>query len=268
MVDKNDRSSYSPGDGVNYTRMERKRKRKTCFGNHVNDQINDAKDQSSDEDTARRGPTSPVYIGHCTPILQTPPKSILPIIGSKQTPLSNSPECSISDVDSAEKLKVRFGDKPMGRDEETDDTAARSLSSSSLYNSSLTEVDAHSPLSVIQPRNSTKLQTPPSNSTNASISHVDSAGRSGQILEAGSGVTVDLDVGDGEYVLKVKRRCIPSSTDEHRAEEIKELAQSAGMLFLQAEILRDMGEQLLAQYRASLRYVTGKPASRIDLTHP
>lgn len=66
------------------------------------------------------------------------------------------------------------------------------------------------------------------------------------------GVNISVELFGGEYVLKIKRRnYILSSTNEEMAERL----QSAGMLFLQAEILREMGEQLFAQYRGSVRSI-------------
>ncbi|KAL2337786.1 hypothetical protein Fmac_012232 [Flemingia macrophylla] len=47
---------------------------------------------------------------------------------------------------------------------------------------------------------------------------------------------------------------VPSSSDELNEEEANQLVQSAGMLFGQAEILRGMGEQLLARYRKCLQF--------------
>lgn len=121
-----------------------------------------------------------------------------------------------------------------------------SPSTSHTNNSSVTDDDIQTPLKSVQP--ATQPQTPLStNSTNVSS---DSAGRSIMVLETGSGVSAHFDL-DGDYVVRVKRS-ITSSTIECNVKVTKELAQSAGML---AEILRDMGEQLLAQYRTSLQYV-------------
>ncbi|KAL2337775.1 hypothetical protein Fmac_012221 [Flemingia macrophylla] len=74
------------------------------------------------------------------------------------------------------------------------------------------------------------------------------------ITEAGSGFSVKHGVTDGEYVLKIRRMSVPSSSDELNEEEANQLVQSAGMLFAQAEILRGMGDQLLAHFRACLQF--------------
>ncbi|RDX83875.1 hypothetical protein CR513_35161, partial [Mucuna pruriens] len=130
----------------------------------------------------------------------------------------------------------------------TDDNAAPSPSPSNL---SGPEAAPWTPCNAI-PSIIDGQQTPFSESS--------TKGRSGQMLEAGSGVTVYLNTEGGEYVLRINRRSIPSSSHENKVEEAKQMAQSAGMLFLQAEILRDMAEQLLAQSRATLQYEFRKPA--------
>ncbi|XP_029129563.1 uncharacterized protein LOC109810121 [Cajanus cajan] len=162
---------------------------------------------------------------------------------------------TISHHDSSSKKK--FGVRK--QEKEADETCAGSI-----------EVDPHTPPNHNQLRNETQLQTPLSTLTNATISHFDSPGGSLQMLETGSGVSVKFKVDDGEYVLIIKRRNVPSSSDERNVEEeTNELARSAGLLLVQAEMLRGMGEQLLAQYRASLQRTFGNlvPATGTPLTH-
>ncbi|KAL2337780.1 hypothetical protein Fmac_012226 [Flemingia macrophylla] len=111
----------------------------------------------------------------------------------------------------------------------------------------LTEVVPHTPTKVNHPKDKADSQTPIS-----ILSNFGSKGRS--ITEAGSGVSVKHGVKDGEYVLKIRRMSVASSSDELNEEEANQLVRSAGMLFAQAEILRGMGEQLLAHYRTWLQF--------------
>ncbi|KOM58141.1 hypothetical protein LR48_Vigan11g117500 [Vigna angularis] len=65
-------------------------------------------------------------------------------------------------------------------------------------------------------------------------------------------VNVSLEiVGDGEYVLKIKR-VNRSSNNEDEIERAKHLAQNGAMLLHYGEILQDMGEKLITQSQALL----------------
>ncbi|KAG2380739.1 uncharacterized protein HKW66_Vig0201110 [Vigna angularis] len=65
-------------------------------------------------------------------------------------------------------------------------------------------------------------------------------------------VNVSLEiVGDGEYVLKIKR-VNRSSNNEDEVERAKHLAQNGAMLLHYGEILQDMGEKLITQSQALL----------------
>lgn len=73
-------------------------------------------------------------------------------------------------------------------------------------------------------------------------------------------VNVNLEiVGDGEYVLKMKR-VNPSSNNEDEVERAKHLAQNGAMLLHYGEILQDMGEKLITQSQALLYSVFKMPA--------
>ncbi|TKY45925.1 hypothetical protein E2542_SST30046 [Spatholobus suberectus] len=81
-----------------------------------------------------------------------------------------------------------------------------------------------------------------------------------QLLDGDIAVNVDLEiVGDGEYVLKIKRMN-PSSTDEDEVERAKHMAQNGAMLLTYGELLQDMGEKLIAQSQASLYSVFKMPS--------
>ncbi|XP_027337758.1 uncharacterized protein LOC113851465 [Abrus precatorius] len=78
-----------------------------------------------------------------------------------------------------------------------------------------------------------------------------------ELLDGDIEVNVGLEiVGDGEYVLKIKR-VISTSNDE--VERAKQMAQNGAMLSLYGEILRDMGERMLAQSQASLYSIFKMP---------
>ncbi|WVZ17123.1 hypothetical protein V8G54_010105, partial [Vigna mungo] len=65
-------------------------------------------------------------------------------------------------------------------------------------------------------------------------------------------VNVKLEiVGDGEYVLKMKR-VNPSSNNEDEVERAKHLAQNGAMLLHYGEILQDIGEKMITQSQALL----------------
>uniref|UniRef100_K7KD73 Uncharacterized protein n=1 Tax=Glycine max TaxID=3847 RepID=K7KD73_SOYBN len=73
-----------------------------------------------------------------------------------------------------------------------------------------------------------------------------------QLLDGDLAVNVDLEiVGDGEYVLKIKR-VNPSLTNHDEVERAKHMAQNGAMLLHYGEILQDMGEKLISQSQASL----------------
>ncbi|QCE03677.1 hypothetical protein DEO72_LG8g1702 [Vigna unguiculata] len=73
-------------------------------------------------------------------------------------------------------------------------------------------------------------------------------------------VNVNLEmVGDGEYVLKIKR-VNPSSNDGDKVERAKHLAQNGAMLLHYGEILQDMGEKLITQSQTLLYSVFKMPA--------
>ena len=82
-----------------------------------------------------------------------------------------------------------------------------------------------------------------------------------QLVDDDIAVNVDLEiVGDGEYVLKIKR-VNPSSNNEDKVEKAKQLAQNGAMLLNYGEILQDMGEKLITQSQALLYSVFKMPAS-------
>lgn len=149
--------------------------------------------------------------------------------------------------------------QPMLDSEKTPSSDSKGSAGNAAPSNYSSIVDPHSPQGNGSP------QSQPSVSTNRSISDVDSAV---QMLEAGSGVTVhvDLDERIGEYVVKIKRSINSTAENEHKLEETKQLAESAGMLLVQAEVLRHMGEQLLVKYRESVQRVIRKPALRIDFS--
>ncbi|KAG5060370.1 hypothetical protein AAZX31_01G105700 [Glycine max] len=149
--------------------------------------------------------------------------------------------------------------QPMLDSEKTPSSDSKGSAGNAAPSNYSSIVDPHSPQGNGSP------QSQPSVSTNRSISDVDSAV---QMLEAGSGVTVhvDLDERVGEYVVKIKRSINSTAENEHKLEETKQLAESAGMLLVQAEVLRHMGEQLLVKYRESVQRVIRKPALRIDFS--
>jgi len=73
-------------------------------------------------------------------------------------------------------------------------------------------------------------------------------------------VNVNLEImGDGEYVLKMKR-VNPSSNNED-VQKAKHLAQNGAMLLNYKEILQDMGEKLITQSQALLYSVFKMPSS-------
>jgi len=82
-----------------------------------------------------------------------------------------------------------------------------------------------------------------------------------QLVDDDIVVNVNLEiVGDGEYVLKMKR-VNPSSNSEDDVEKAKHLAQNGAMLLNYREILQDMGEKLITQSHALLYSVFKMPAS-------
>jgi len=85
--------------------------------------------------------------------------------------------------------------------------------------------------------------------------------RDEQLVDDDIVVNVDLEiVGDGEYVLKIKRLNL-SSNNEDEIEKAKHLAQNGAMLLNYGEILQDMGEKLITQSQALLYFVFKMPAS-------
>ncbi|CAL0299310.1 unnamed protein product [Lupinus luteus] len=81
----------------------------------------------------------------------------------------------------------------------------------------------------------------------------DEIGSGGEVLklEEGIGVKVSIELSNGEYNLKIKK--ISSDDKKDVLEMAEETAHSAGMLFLQAEMLTEMAHQILAHYRSSFR---------------
>ncbi|CAJ1974739.1 unnamed protein product [Sphenostylis stenocarpa] len=82
-----------------------------------------------------------------------------------------------------------------------------------------------------------------------------------QLLDDDIEVKVEFEiVGDGEYVLKMKR-VNPSSNNEDEVERAKNLAQNGAMLYHYGEILQDMGEKLISQSRTLFYSVFKMPAT-------
>ncbi|KAL9303195.1 hypothetical protein ACSQ67_020458 [Phaseolus vulgaris] len=121
--------------------------------------------------------------------------------------------------------------------------------------------EAHQDTNSNQLHSKTHIEQEAENNMDAdkSSKKVSKSKKEEQLVDDDFAVNVDLEiVGDGEYVLKIKRVNLSSNNEVERA---KHLAQNGAMLLHYGEILQEMGEKLITQSQALLDSVFKMPTS-------